>query len=87
MAHCRSFAAWNQDHDRRGWGIAAGAADALAVEVHPGERVGHHSVIGACSFVNRDIPPYTVAVGVPCRPVGRVEVGEEGMVNLVYDRA
>ena len=50
-----------------------------------GVSVGHHSVIGACSFVNRDIPPYTVAVGVPCRPIGRVEVGPDGAVTLRYD--
>jgi acetyltransferase-like isoleucine patch superfamily enzyme len=50
-----------------------------------GVTIGHHSVIGACSFVNRDIPPYTVAVGVPCRPVGRVEIGSDGEVSLRYD--
>jgi len=50
-----------------------------------GVTIGHHSVIGACSFVNLDIPPYTVAVGVPCRPVGRVEVGADGAVTLRYD--
>lgn len=48
-----------------------------------GVKIGDHSVIGACSFVNRDIPPYTVAVGVPCRPIGRVECGTEGEVHLV----
>ena len=51
-----------------------------------GVSIGDHSVIGACSFVNRDIPAYTVAVGVPCRPIGRVEIGEDGRANLVYDR-
>jgi carbonic anhydrase/acetyltransferase-like protein (isoleucine patch superfamily) len=50
-----------------------------------GVTVGHHSVIGASSFVNRDVPPYTVAVGVPCRPVGRVEVDGDGAVSLRYD--
>jgi acetyltransferase-like isoleucine patch superfamily enzyme len=51
-----------------------------------GVSIGHHSVIGACSFVNRDISPYTVAVGVPCRPIGRVEIGDDGRASLVYDR-
>jgi acetyltransferase-like isoleucine patch superfamily enzyme len=32
-----------------------------------GVRIGAHSVIGAHSLVNRDIPPYSVAFGVPCR--------------------
>jgi acetyltransferase-like isoleucine patch superfamily enzyme len=50
-----------------------------------GVTVGHHSVIGACSFVNRDIPPNTVAVGVPCRPIGRVVFSDDGSATLVYD--
>jgi acetyltransferase-like isoleucine patch superfamily enzyme len=57
-------------------------ADAVVAK---GVTIGHHSVIGACSFVNRDIPPYTVAVGVPCRPVGRVVVDPDGAVTLHYD--
>ena len=53
--------------------------------VAKGVTIGHHSVIGASSFVNRDIPPYSVAVGVPCRPIGRVLVSPDGEVTLVYD--
>ncbi|MBL0886427.1 sugar O-acetyltransferase [Myceligenerans indicum] len=45
--------------------------------VLPGVRVGHGSVIGAGSVVTRDIPPMTVAVGVPCRPVR--EITEEDL--------
>jgi acetyltransferase-like isoleucine patch superfamily enzyme len=32
-----------------------------------GLSIGAHSVIGAHSLVTRDIPPYSVAYGVPCR--------------------
>jgi acetyltransferase-like isoleucine patch superfamily enzyme len=32
-----------------------------------GTRIGAHSVIGAQSFVKGNIPPYSVAYGVPCR--------------------
>jgi acetyltransferase-like isoleucine patch superfamily enzyme len=42
--------------------------------VAKGVTIGDHTVIGACSFVNRDVPPFTVAFGVPCRPVGRVSL-------------
>jgi acetyltransferase-like isoleucine patch superfamily enzyme len=52
-----------------------------------GVTIGDHSVIGACSFVNRDIPAYTVAVGVPCRPIGKVEIGEDGAATLTYERS
>ena len=32
-------------------------------------RIGAHSIIGANSFVNKDIPPYSVAVGSPARVI------------------
>ena len=35
--------------------------------VMPGITIGENSVVGACSFVNSDIPPNVVAVGVPAR--------------------
>jgi acetyltransferase-like isoleucine patch superfamily enzyme len=53
--------------------------------VAKGVTIGEHSVIGACSFVNRSLPPYTIAVGAPCRPVGRVEIDGENNVSLVRD--
>lgn len=39
------------------------------VVVLPGVRIGYGAVIGAGSVVARDIPPMTVAVGIPCRVV------------------
>ena len=37
--------------------------------VLPGVTIGEGCVIGAGSVVTRDIPPHTLAVGNPCRPV------------------
>ncbi len=48
-----------------------------------GITIGDHVVIGAGSFVNRDIPPYSVAVGTPCRVIGKVVV-EGDDIRLVY---
>jgi acetyltransferase-like isoleucine patch superfamily enzyme len=34
-----------------------------------GVRLGRKCIVGAGSVVNRDISPYTIAAGVPCRPI------------------
>lgn len=35
--------------------------------IMPGVTIGRGAVVGACSFVNRDIPPGVTAFGVPAR--------------------
>ena len=49
-----------------------------------GVKIGDHSVIGAAAFVNRDVPPYCIAVGVPARVIGSVVIGTDGKVKLAY---
>lgn len=56
-----------------------------AAVVAKGVTVGHHSVVGACAFVNRDVDPYSVVAGVPARPIGRVVIDADGDVRLAYD--
>ncbi len=55
--------------------------------VAKGVTIGDHAVVGACSFVNRDVAPYTVSAGVPSRPIGLVKVALDGAVSLQYDRS
>ena len=85
-------------HDTVAWAVTSGVAETERAPVVIGDAVyvgaqtviakgvsiGEHSVIGACSFVNRDIPPYTVAAGVPCRPIGTVRLSRDGMAELEY---
>ena len=42
---------------------------AAGVTVLPGVAIGEGAVIGAGSVVAKSIPPYTLAVGNPCRPL------------------
>lgn len=41
----------------------------MGTQIVPGVRIGHHSMIGAGSVVVSDIPPYSLAVGCPARPI------------------
>jgi acetyltransferase-like isoleucine patch superfamily enzyme len=49
--------------------IGAGTWLAYNVCVLPNVKIGEHCLIGALSVVNRDIPPYSIAVGSPARVV------------------
>jgi acetyltransferase-like isoleucine patch superfamily enzyme len=86
-------------HDTVKWAVSGGKApyEHAAVEIgdccHIGSQsvvtkgvtIGEHSVVGGCSFVNRDLPAYSIAVGIPCRPIGRVELSADGTVELVIE--
>ncbi len=39
------------------------------VIINKGVKIGKGSVIGAGSVVTKDIPPYSIAVGIPCRVI------------------
>ena len=85
-------------HDTVKWAVTGGKADYEREPVRIGDccHIGSHTIIGkgvtigdrcvvgACSFVNRDIPPNTIALGVPCRPSGTVAMDEKGNVQLSY---
>lgn len=43
--------------------------------VHQFCRVGELAMVGACSYVNKDIPPFVLAAGRPCRVRGLNMVG------------
>ena len=87
-------------HDTVRWALSGGRAPVERVGVRIGSytyigahsvvlkgvTIGEHSVIGAGSVVTRDIPSFTVAVGSPCRPIGRVRIGDDGRVDFDYDR-
>ena len=49
--------------------IKDGAHIGIGSIIMPGVTIGEGAVIGAGSVVTRDIPPYCVAVGAPCKPI------------------
>ncbi len=42
----------------------------INVVVTPGVTIGRGCIVGANAVVTRDLPPYTIAAGVPARPIG-----------------
>jgi acetyltransferase-like isoleucine patch superfamily enzyme len=87
-------------HDTVRWAVSGGSAEYEHAPVEIGDcchigaqtvvakgvTIGPRSVVGACAFVNRDVPAQTIAAGVPCRPIGRVEIADDGSVELATDR-
>ncbi len=51
------------------------------VKVLDGVTIGEGSVIGAGAVVTKDIPPYSVAVGVPAKVVRSRQLGERKLAN------
>jgi carbonic anhydrase/acetyltransferase-like protein (isoleucine patch superfamily) len=47
--------------------------------------IGHDSVIGAHSLVNRDIPPFSMAVGSPAVIVRKIDPAKEGPIPDQYE--
>jgi acetyltransferase-like isoleucine patch superfamily enzyme len=41
--------------------------------IMPGVTIGENSVIGACSFVNKDIEANVVAVGIPVKVIKKIQ--------------
>jgi len=59
------------------------------VTILKGVTIGEGSIIGAGSLVTKDIPPYTIAVGSPARPVKKRFSDEElarHLATLEYGR-
>jgi acetyltransferase-like isoleucine patch superfamily enzyme len=86
-------------HDTVKWALSGGRAEYERTPVKIGNccyigsqtviargvNIGDHCLIGACSFVNRDIAPYSVALGAPARARGRVELSPDGRVAVLMD--
>jgi acetyltransferase-like isoleucine patch superfamily enzyme len=49
--------------------IKDGAHIGIGAIVTPGVTIGEGAIIGAGSVVTRDIPPYSVAVGIPAKVI------------------
>jgi acetyltransferase-like isoleucine patch superfamily enzyme len=60
---------------RRSGPVTIGRRASLAPGIHIGANVniGNHSILGSGSIVLKDISPYTLAAGVPCREIRSIK--------------
>jgi len=47
-----------------------------------GVTIGERSVIGTGAVVNKSIPPFSVAVGIPAKVIKKLDVGDERKVDI-----
>ncbi len=52
------------------------------VSVLSGVTIGKCSIIGAHSVVTKDIPPYTIAIGIPAMPIKRFDFETKKWIKL-----
>lgn len=85
-------------HDTVKWALSGGKAEyerapvrignccfiGSQVVITKGVAIGDHCLIGACSLVDQDIPPYSIGVGIPCRIIGRIQVNDRSEVSLLF---
>lgn len=62
---------WQQPETARGIRIGRDVWIGNGVRILDGVEIGDGSIVGAGSVVTRTIPPYSIAVGVPARIIGR----------------
>jgi acetyltransferase-like isoleucine patch superfamily enzyme len=85
-------------HSTVAWAVSGGVAEYERARTVIGDRtfvgplsvvamgvtVGTRCVVGAHTFVNRDVPDGSVVVGRPGRIIGSTELTDDGRVRLVY---
>jgi len=68
-SHCSVNSISTVDHKQGKITIGDGAKIGSHCVIMPGVRIGIGATVGACSFVNKDIPPHSLAYGVPAHIV------------------
>ena len=72
-SHC-SIYSWSTIDNKKGKvTIKKGAKIGSHSVIMPGVTIGKNSIIGAFSFVNRDIPDNVIALGIPIKIVKKIK--------------
>lgn len=62
--------------------IQDGAWIGAGVIIQPNVTIGRSAIVGSGAVVTKDVPPYTVVVGIPARPIKRFSIETGEIVDL-----
>ena len=68
-SHCSIYSHSTIDNKKGKVVIKKNAKIGAHSVIMPGVTIGENSIVGACSFVNKDIPPNVVAFGIPAKVI------------------
>jgi len=76
-SHCSIYSISTIDNKKGSVVIKENACIGSHSIIMPGVVIGKNSVVGAFSFVNKDIPDNVIAVGVPAKVIKEIKKQEE----------
>lgn len=71
-SHCSIYSESTIDNRKGPVKIGRNACIGSHSMIMPSVEIGENSIIGAFSFVNRDIPPNTISYGIPVRVIRKL---------------
>ncbi len=54
--------------------------------IKKGITIGNNSIIGALSYVNKDVSPFTIVAGTPAKVVGKIKLTSNGNIEYLYNK-
>lgn len=72
-SHCSLYSVSTIDNKKGKISVKSNTKIGTHSVVMPGVTIGKNSVVGAFSFVNKDIPDNCIALGVPVRITGKIK--------------
>jgi len=75
-SHCSLYSVSTIDNKSGKIIIKRGARIGTHTTIMPGVTIGEYAIIGAYSFVNKDIPPYSLAYGIPVKIIKKLSKGD-----------
>ena len=81
-SHCAIYSKSTIDNKEGAVRIMDNAKIGSHTTIMPGVTIGENTIIGACSFVTKDIQDNCVAYGVPCKVVKRKVHLKQGYIEV-----